>query len=208
MFGSRKPKTVHKGHLCLPLLLPGNSRKESALRRNVKPLLLKAKPIYSPEPQRAGTEEREVERERSPQSSTGRQFSLRWQVNRTSRCPLGWKADAASEAVMITVATGGQPHTSSTPPAPPHQPPPPVPGPAQAERLDGGRGGGNHEAAGQDGGPQAAESIFVLGSAKHILRAGVRRPGLPSDVAAGSQGASGQSYPFGAPVPLPARQGG
>lgn len=123
MFGSRKPKTVHKGHLCLPLLLPGNSRKESALRRNVKPLLLKAKPIYSPEPQRAGTEEREVERERSPQSSTGRQFSLRWQVNRTSRCPLGWKADAASEAVMITVATGGQPHTSSTPPPPP----PPAP---------------------------------------------------------------------------------
>lgn len=95
MFGSRKPKTVHKGRLCLPLLLPGNSRKESALRKNVKPLLLKAKPIYSPEPQRAGTEEREVEMERSPQSSAGRQFPLRWQVNRASRCPIRWKADAA-----------------------------------------------------------------------------------------------------------------
>lgn len=80
-----KPKTVHKGRLLPPALLPGNSRKESAFKKNVKPLLLKAKPIYSPEPQRAGTEEREVEMERSPQSSAGRQFPLRRQVNRASR---------------------------------------------------------------------------------------------------------------------------
>lgn len=165
MFGSRKPKTVHKGHLCLPLLLPKNSRQESALRKSVKPLQLKAKPIYSPEPQRAGTEEREVERERSPQSSTGRQFSLRWQVNRASRCPLRWKADAASEAVIITVAAGGQPHTSSTPPPAPPTPPCPHTDRSLGQlrlRPDGGRGGGNHEAAGQDGVPRQQRAFLSL----------------------------------------------
>lgn len=44
--GQRKPETVHKSHLYLMLLLLGNSRTESALRREkkcIKPLLLKQK---------------------------------------------------------------------------------------------------------------------------------------------------------------------
>ena len=60
--------------------------------------------------------------------------------------------------MIITVATGGQPHTSSTTPLPP----PPVPGPAQAERPDGGWGGSNHEAAGQDGVPRQQRAFLSL----------------------------------------------
>lgn len=68
MFGSRKQKTVHKGRLCLPPPPPRKLQERERFKKNVKPLLLKAKPIYSPEPQRAGTQEREVgDGEKSPE---------------------------------------------------------------------------------------------------------------------------------------------